>query len=159
MESSKSSGNNDRREKKGRNKGPSQRQLRVSENLRHELSQIFTRIDIRDEDLLDVIITVSEIRTSPDMRQATVYVMPLGGKNKDIVVDALTRHRKFLRGELSRRVTLKYMPELHFRLDETFDESGRISDVLNSEKVAQDLGEKPDDLPEASTSFDERNGT
>ena len=155
MGSSKSSGNSDKRG----TKGPSQRQLRVSENLRHELSQIFTRIDIRDEDLLDVIITVSEIRTSPDMRQATVYVMPLGGKNKEIVVDALTRHRKFLRGELSRRVTLKYMPELHFRLDETFDESGRISDVLNSEKVAQDLGEKPDDLPEASTSFDERNGT
>lgn len=143
MGSSKSSGNSDRRGKKG----PSQRQLRVSENLRHELSQIFTRIDIRDEDLLDVIITVSEIRTSPDMRQATVYVMPLGGKNKEIVVDALTRHRKFLRGELSRRVTLKYMPELHFRLDETFDESGRISDVLNSEKVAQDLGEKPETDP------------
>lgn len=151
MGSSKPSGNSDRRAKKG----PSQRQLRVAENLRHELSQIFTRIDIRDEDLLDVIITVSEIRTSPDMRQATVYVMPLGGKNKDIVVEALSRHRKFLRGELSRKVTLKYMPELHFRLDETFDESGRISDVLNSKKVAQDLGDKPADQTEADTSIDE----
>jgi ribosome-binding factor A len=144
MGSSKPSGNNEKRAKKG----PSQRQLRVAENLRHELSQIFTRIDIRDEDLLDVIITVSEIRTSPDMRQATVYVMPLGGKNKDIVVEALSRHRKFLRGELSRKVTLKYMPELHFRLDETFDESGRISDVLNSKKVSQDLGDKSTDLTE-----------
>ncbi|GJL99969.1 MAG: ribosome-binding factor A [Methyloligella sp.] len=151
MGSSKPSGNSERRAKKG----PSQRQLRVAENLRHELSQIFTRIDIRDEDLLDVIITVSEIRTSPDMRQATVYVMPLGGKNKDIVVEALSRHRKFLRGELSRKVTLKYMPELHFRLDETFDESGRISDVLNSKKVAQDLGDKPADQTEADTSIDE----
>jgi len=151
MGSSKPSGNSEKRAKKG----PSQRQLRVAENLRHELSQIFTRIDIRDEDLLDVIITVSEIRTSPDMRQATVYVMPLGGKNKDIVVEALSRHRKFLRGELSRKVTLKYMPELHFRLDETFDESGRISDVLNSKKVAQDLGDKPADQTEADTSIDE----
>ncbi len=151
MGSSKPSGNSERRAKRG----PSQRQLRVAENLRHELSQIFTRIDIRDEDLLDVIITVSEIRTSPDMRQATVYVMPLGGKNKDIVVEALSRHRKFLRGELSRKVTLKYMPELHFRLDETFDESGRISDVLNSEKVAQDLGEYSSEEKEADTSIDE----
>ena len=151
MGSSKPSGNSERRAKRG----PSQRQLRVAENLRHELSQIFTRIDIRDEDLLDVIITVSEIRTSPDMRQATVYVMPLGGKNKDIVVEALSRHRKFLRGELSRKVTLKYMPELHFRLDETFDESGRISDVLNSEKVAQDIGEYSSEEKEADTSIDE----
>lgn len=120
-------------------KGPSQRQLRVAENLRHELSQIFTKVDIRDDDLVGVIITVSEIRTSPDMRNATVYVMPLGGERKEQIVEALGRHRKFLRGELSRRVTLKYMPELHFRLDETFDVSGRIADVLNSEKVAQDL--------------------
>lgn len=149
--SSKSSGNSDKKAKRG----PSQRQLRVAENLRHELSQIFTRIDIRDEDLLDVIITVSEIRTSPDMRQATVYVMPLGGKNKDIIVKALGRHRKFLRGELSRRVTLKYMPDLHFKLDETFDESGRISDVLNSEKVAQDLGGNSSEEKEADTSIDE----
>jgi len=151
MGTSKPSGNSDKRAKKG----PSQRQLRVAENLRHELSQIFTRIDIRDEDLYDIVITVSEIRTSPDMRQATVFVMPLGGKNKDIVIKALGRHRKFLRGELSRKVSLKYMPELHFRLDETFDESGRISDVLNSKKVAQDLGEKPSDEAETETSIDE----
>ncbi len=150
MGTSKPSGNSDKRAKKG----PSQRQLRVAENLRHELSQIFTRIDIRDEDLYDIVITVSEIRTSPDMRQATVFVMPLGGKNKDIVIQALGRHRKFLRGELSRKVSLKYMPELHFRLDETFDESGRISDVLNSKKVAQDLGEKSSDLPETDSSID-----
>ncbi len=122
-----------------KSKGPSQRQLRVAENLRHELSQIFTKVDIRDDDLVGVIITVSEVRTSPDMRNATVYVMPLGGERKEEIVEALGRHRKFLRGELSRRVTLKYMPELHFRLDETFDVSGRIADVLNSDKVAQDL--------------------
>lgn len=127
-------------------KGPSQRQLRVAENLRHELSQIFTKVDIRDADLIGVIITVSEIRTSPDMRNATVYVMPLGGERKEEIVAALGRHRKFLRGELSRRVTLKYMPELHFKLDETFEVSGRISDVLNSDKVSQDLHKSPDPL-------------
>ena len=124
---------------KSHNKGPSQRQLRVSENLRHELSQIFTRVDIRDDDLKGVIITVSEIRTSPDMRNATVFVMPLGGERADEIVTALERNKKFLRGELSRKVHLKYMPELNFKLDESFDNSGRITEVLNSEKVAKDL--------------------
>ncbi len=124
---------------KSHHKGPSQRQLRVSENLRHELSQIFTRVDIRDDDLKGVIITVSEIRTSPDMRNATVFVMPLGGERADEIVTALERNKKFLRGELSRKVHLKYMPELHFKLDESFDNSGRITEVLNSEKVAKDL--------------------
>ncbi|GJM03248.1 MAG: ribosome-binding factor A [Rhodomicrobium sp.] len=120
-------------------RGPSQRQLRVAENLRHELSQIFTRIDIRDEDLKGAIITVSEVRTSPDMRNATVFVMPLGGDRAAEIVEALERHKKFLRGELSHRVHLKYMPELHFKLDESFENSGRISDVLNSDKVSRDL--------------------
>ena len=124
---------------KSNHKGPSQRQLRVSENLRHELSQIFTRVDIRDDDLKGVIITVSEIRTSPDMRNATVFVMPLGGDRADEIVTALERNKKFLRGELSRKVHLKYMPELNFKLDESFDNSGRITEVLNSEKVAKDL--------------------
>ena len=124
---------------KSNHKGPSQRQLRVSENLRHELSQIFTRVDIRDDDLKGVIITVSEIRTSPDMRNATVFVMPLGGERADEIVTALERNKKFLRGELSRKVHLKYMPELNFKLDESFDNSGRITEVLNSEKVAKDL--------------------
>ena len=124
---------------KSGNKGPSQRQLRVSENLRHELSEIFTRVDIRDDDLKGVIITVSEIRVSPDMRNATAFIMPLGGKRADEILTALERHRKFLRGELSRRVHLKYMPELHFKLDETYDYSGRITDILKSEKVQKDL--------------------
>lgn len=124
---------------KSQQKGPSQRQLRVSENLRHELSQILTRVDIRDDDLIGAFITVSEIRTSPDMRNATVYVMPLGGERQEEIVAALERHKKFLRGELSRRIHLKYMPMLTFKLDETYDNSGRISEVLNSEKVAKDL--------------------
>lgn len=124
---------------KSQSKGPSQRQLRVSENLRHELSEIFTRVDIRDDDLKGVIITVTEVRTSPDMRNATAFVMPLGGSRSDEIITALERHKKFLRGELSRRVHLKYMPELSFKLDESYDNSGRISEILNSEKVKKDL--------------------
>lgn len=141
---------------RGGSRGPSQRQLRVAENLRHELSQIFTRIDIRDDDLKGAIITVSEVRTSPDMRNATVFVMPLGGERAKEIVEALERHKKFLRGELSHRVTLKYMPELHFKLDESFEESGRIADVLNSEKVARDLkrGSHDDDGSENSGNAD-----
>lgn len=124
---------------KSQSKGPSQRQLRVSENLRHELSEIFTRVDIRDDDLKGVIITVTEVRTSPDMRNATAFVMPLGGSRSDEIITAIERHKKFLRGELSRRVHLKYMPELSFKLDESYDNSGRISEILNSEKVKKDL--------------------
>lgn len=124
---------------KSQNKGPSQRQLRVSENLRHELSQIFTRVDIRDDDLKGVIITVSEVRTSPDMRNATCFVMPLGGERADEIITALERNKKFLRGELSRRVHLKYMPELHFKLDESYDNSGRITEILSSDKVRRDI--------------------
>lgn len=124
---------------KSQQKGPSQRQLRVSETLRHELSQIFTRIDIRDDDLVGAIITVCEIRISPDMRNATVFVMPLGGDRQDVIVDALERNKKFLRGELAHRVHLKYMPELHFKLDESFDNSSHIDSVLNTEKVTRDL--------------------
>jgi len=124
---------------KVRQKGQSQRQLRVSENLRHELSQIFTRIDIQDDDLKGAVITVSEIRVSPDMGNATVFVMPLGGDNADVIVTALDRHKKFLRGELARKVHLKYMPNLIFKLDETFDNSSHIDKVLRTEKVAKDL--------------------
>ncbi len=124
---------------KSQKKGPSQRQLRVAENLRHELSGIFTRVDIRDDDLKGVIITVSEVRTSPDMRNATAFVMPLGGERADEIINALERNKKFLRGELSRRVHLKHMPELHFKLDESYDNSGRITEILSSEKVRKDL--------------------
>ena len=129
---------------RSQNKGPSQRQLRVSENLRHELSQIFTRVDIRDDDLKGVIITVSEVRPSPDMRNATCFVMPLGGERAEEIITALERHKKFLRGELSRRVHLKYMPELHFKLDESYDNSGRVTEILSSDKVRRDIDQDTD---------------
>ncbi len=120
--------------------GPSQRQLRVGELIRKALSEIFLRTEIQDPDLEGIVLTVSEVTVSPDIRNATAYVLPLGGDRKDEVVAALERHAKFLRGELARNVDLKYMPSLRFELDTTFEQSERIDEVLRSPKVAQDLG-------------------
>jgi ribosome-binding factor A len=128
-------------------KGPSQRQLRVGEMLRHALSEIFREVDIRDPDLEGVSVTVTEIRPSPDMRHATIFVEPLGGKNADAIVDALNRHRSFLRGELGHRITLKFTPDLRFLEDKSFAEAERIEGILRSEKVQRDL-HAGDDLPE-----------
>ena len=119
--------------------GPSQRQLRVGESLRHSLAELLLRIEINDEVLSGVPVTVSEVRTSPDLRQVTAFVAPLGGENKEAVVKALNRHCRFIRGELSHKVTLKYMPELKFKLDSSFDEYEKITDLLHTPKVAQDL--------------------
>ena len=135
-------------------KGPSQRQLRVGEVLRHALSDILREKSIRDADLEGVSVTVTQVKPSPDMRHATVFVEPLGGRNADVVVAALNRHRGFLRGELGRTIELKFTPELRFVEDTSFAESERINRILHSEKVARDLnapGEdsKDDDGPEA----------
>jgi len=119
--------------------GPSQRQLRVGESLRHSLAELLLRIEINDEALSGVNLTVSEVRASPDLRQITAFVAPLGGENKDGVVKALNRHCRYIRGELAHKVTLKYMPELKFKLDVSYDEYEKISDLLHSAKVAQDL--------------------
>ena len=97
------------------------------------------RTDIADEDLAGVTLTVTEVQTSPDLRNARIYILPLGGTNQDTVIAALRRHAKFLRGELARLVSLKYMPALAFELDATFDQSDRVDDLLRSDKVAQDL--------------------
>lgn len=120
-------------------KAPSQRQLRVNETLRKALSEIFLRTEIPDPDLSGSHLTVSEVRISPDMKQATIYVLPLGGVNQEKVVGALNRHRKFLRGELSRRVELKYMPEITFKGDDSFDRSSRMDELLRSPGVARDI--------------------
>jgi len=119
---------------------PSQRQLRVGEVVRHALSEILARGEVRDPDLEGLVVTVPEVRLSPDLKVATVYVMPLGGAHQDKVVAALSRHVRFLRGEVARRVALKFMPELRFRLDTTFAESDRIDELLRSPEVARDLG-------------------
>lgn len=120
-------------------KGPSQRQLRVGEVLRHALSDILLARDIRDPELEGVSVTVTQVKPSPDMRHATVFVEPLGGKNADIIVEALNRHRGFLRGELGRTIELKFTPELRFVEDTSFAEAQRIEQILHSEKVARDL--------------------
>ena len=125
-------------------KGPSQRQLRVGEVLRHALSDILRETDIRDPELIGVSVTVTEVKPSPDMRHATVFVEPLGGVNAAGTIAALNRHRGFLRGELGRGIALKFTPELRFVEDTSFAEAERIARILHSEKVARDLS-TPDD--------------
>jgi len=120
-------------------RGPTQRQLRVSESLRKALSEVFLRTDIADRDLLGVTLTVSEVRASPDLSNATVYVLPLGGDNQEKVVAALERHKRFVRGEVTRLVNLRHMPELIFELDLTFDQSGDMEALLRSPSVARDI--------------------
>jgi ribosome-binding factor A len=119
--------------------GPSQRQLRVGELIRHALAEMLARGEIHDEVLASHVVTVSEVRMSPDLRLATIYIMPLGGKDLGPVLQALDRHRKFIRGEVAHAVNLKFAPEIRFLADETFDEADRIGRLLASDKVRQDL--------------------
>ncbi|GBU19289.1 MULTISPECIES: 30S ribosome-binding factor RbfA [Methylobacterium] len=127
--------------------GPSQRQQRVAELVRHALAEVLQRGDVQDPVLSSHAVTVPEVRMSPDLKLATAYVMPLGGQDERPVIEALERHRKVLRQEVARRVSLKYAPELRFRRDETFDEAARIDALLRSERVQRDL-EAPDDAVE-----------
>lgn len=124
--------------RKGR--APSQRQLRVGEELRHVLAEILRRGELRDPALSGVSITVSEVRPSADMKQATAFVMPLGGAG-DVaeIVAALNRAAPFLSHEVGRRITMKYTPVLHFTLDTVFDEAERIEALLRQPGVARDL--------------------
>ena len=101
--------------------GGSQRQLRVGELVRHAVAELLAHGSVHDADLEGHIITVPEVRMSPDLKLATVYVMPLGGKDTDVVLAALARNKKFLRGEVAHRVSLKFAPDLRFRIDERFD--------------------------------------
>src|SRR5437868_10796373 len=117
-------------------KGPSQRQLRVGEMLRHALSEILRETDIRDPDLMGVSVTVTQVKPSPDMRYATVFVEPLGGKNASTIVAALNRHKGFLRGAMGRTIELKFTPDLRFVEDTSFAEAERIERILHSESVA-----------------------
>ena len=118
--------------------GPSQRQLRVGELIRHKLADMLSRGDIHDDVLAAHVITVPEVRMSPDLKLATVFVMPLGGRDVKPVIGALERHKRFIRGEVAHAVNLKYAPDLRFRQDETFDEGARIDALLASPKVRQD---------------------
>ena len=118
---------------------PSQRMLRVAELIRHSMAELLTRGEVTDPLLETAVITVPRVRMSPDLKLATVFVMPLGGQNSDEIIAALDRHKKYLRGEVARRVNLKFAPEIRFRMDDTFENSARIDALLNSVKVRDDL--------------------
>ena len=119
--------------------GPSQRQLRVGELIRHALADMLARGEIHDDVLASHVVTVPEVRMSPDLRLATIYVMPLGGKDAGPVLEALERHRRYIRSEVAVAVNLKFAPDIRFLADETFEEAARIDRLLASDKVRQDL--------------------
>ncbi|MFZ0837908.1 MAG: 30S ribosome-binding factor RbfA, partial [Xanthobacteraceae bacterium] len=120
-------------------KGPSQRQLRAGELIRHALAEILARGEVHDPVIEKHTITVPEVRLTPDLRLATIYVMPLGGRDTREVLDALERNKRFLRGELAHRINMKFAPDIRFRLDERFDEAERIDKLLHDPRVARDL--------------------
>jgi ribosome-binding factor A len=126
----------------GKTTGPSQRQLRVGELVRHALAELLARGEIHDDMLLSRAVTIPEVRMSPDLRLATIFVLPLGGKDIEAVLAALEANKRYLRGEVARAVNLKFAPEVRFRADETFDEALRIDRLLASDKVRQDLDKR-----------------
>src|ERR1700738_472007 len=126
-------------------KGPSQRALRAGELIRHALAEILSRGEVHDPVIETHLITVPEVRMSPDLRLATVYVMPLGGTDEKDVLAALDRNKRYLRGEVAHRVNLKFAPDIRFRIDEAFDEAERIEKLLHTPRVQRDLKGADDD--------------
>ncbi len=121
---------------------PSQRMLRVAELIRHSMAELLARGDVLDPVLETNVVTVPRVRMSPDLKLATVFVMPLGGMNSTEVIAALERNKKFLRGEVCRKVNLKFAPDMRFRIDESFENAAKIDALLNSTKVRGDLGDE-----------------
>ncbi len=138
---------------KHNNRAPSQRQLRVGEEIRHTLAWIIERGELRDPDLMGRAITITEVRISPDMRNATVYCVPLGGNlerdgggdESGKMIAALTRAQPFLRHQLAERVHLRSVPALTFLADGSFDEAGHIDALLHSPAVSRDLADDGED--------------
>ena len=122
--------------------GKSVRTLRVGEQIRHALADILLRGDVHDDVLAAHAVSITEVRMSPDLRHATVFVKTLGQQDEAAVITALKRHVRYLRGEVSRRVNTKYAADLKFLPDESFDEGGRIDALLRSPTVARDLDEE-----------------
>lgn len=118
---------------------PTQRQLRVGEELRHVLAEVLARGELRDPALLGLSITVTQVRVSPDLRNATAYVMPLGGDHVADALPALRRAAAFLRGQIARAIELRMVPQLDFAIDHSFDHAQRIQGLLRRPKVARDL--------------------
>ena len=131
--------------KKSSAPGGSQRPLRVGESVRHAIADILVGGNVHDPDLEGHIVTVPEVRMSPDLKLATIYVMPLGGRDTEVVIAALERNKKFLRGEIARRVNLKFSPDVRFRADDRFDEAERIEKLLRTPEVQRDLAPDSDD--------------
>ena len=124
-----------------RGHSPSQRQLKVGELIRHALAEIFQRGEIVDDVLSRHSLTVPEVRMSPDLKLATVYVLPLGGGEAAEAVAHLEKHKRFLRGLLAKKVSMKFMPDLRFKIDTSFQASSRIDALLASPEVSRDLDE------------------
>lgn len=120
-------------------KMPSQRQLRVGEQVRHILSDIFFREEMHEDELRGVSITVSLVKISPDLKNATAYVTPLGGENSETVVRALNTIAPYLRKLMNKQMVLKYSPKIFFKLDQSFEEAHRINTLLKQENVVRDL--------------------
>ena len=135
---------------KQRSKIPGKRQLRVGEELRHAIAWIFERDTLRDRDLAGVRLTVTEVRPSPDLRHARVYIVPLGGGNSEAILAGLQRVKPYLRREIARRIRIRFIPDLIFAADTTFDEAEHIARLLHKPEVARDLeingdGAQPED--------------
>ena len=139
--------------RKGDARAPSQRQLRVGEEVRHTLAWILERGEIHDPGLAGVAVTVTEVRISPDLRNATAYVMPLGGDDVPGVLEALHRAAPFVRRLMAKKIKLRRLPNLQFEADQTFEEAGRIEDLLKTPLVARDLG-KDDVAPDTGDAGD-----
>src|ERR671917_2046065 len=122
--------------------GRSVRLLRVGEQVRHVLSEILQRADVHDDTLQSHLVSITEVRMSPDLRHATVFVKPLLGQDEDAVLKALRQNTAYLQREVAQRVRTKYASKLKFLADESFDEGGKIDQILRSEHVAQDLKEE-----------------
>ena len=137
-----------RQQRKSSAAGGSQRQLRVGELVRHAIAEILSQGGVHDPELEGHIITVPEVRMSPDLKLATIYVMPLGGRDTDVVIAALERNKKFLRGEIAHRVNLKFAPDVRFRLDDRFEEAERIEKLLRTPAVQRDLAPDSKDSEE-----------
>jgi ribosome-binding factor A len=118
---------------------PTQRALRAGELVRHALAEVLSRGEVHDPVLEGHLVTIPEVRMSPDLRLASIYVMPLGGKDAAEVLAALERNKKYLRGEISHRVNLKFAPDIRFLLDERFAEAERIEKLLRTPAVQRDL--------------------
>ena len=124
--------------------GPSQRQLRVGELIRRTLSETLSRGDVHDPDLNAMMITVGEVRMSPDLKVATAYILPLGGKDRDAALLAMRTNRHELRRAVNKALTLKFSPELRFQIDETFDQIEQTQALFRRDDVRRDLAASPD---------------